>query len=117
MIHGEPMVLEQASRQRHLVSSLNQASTEVSHALLLVLSHHVEGGGEELLAKTLCCCKVLHLVVLGRTIRVVNHGLADWSSALGFHSNQKQMVRRLLSLNLGLIDEIHVSAEEETTNG
>ena len=53
MIHGEPMVFEQASCQRHLVGSLNQASTEVSHALLFVLGHHVEGRGEELLAKTL----------------------------------------------------------------
>ena len=50
MVHGESMVLEEAPSQRHLVSSLDQTSAEVSHALLLIFRHHVERRGQELLA-------------------------------------------------------------------
>lgn len=42
MVHGESVVLEKPSSQGHFVGGLDEASTEVSHALLLVLGHHVE---------------------------------------------------------------------------
>ena len=42
MVHGEAMVLEKTSSEGHLVRCLDQAGTKVSHALLLILRHHVE---------------------------------------------------------------------------
>ena len=49
MIHGEAMVLEESPGQGHLVRRLDQPGTKVSHALLLVLSHHVERRRQKLL--------------------------------------------------------------------
>ena len=42
VVHGEAMVFEEAPRQGHLVGRLDETGTEVAHALLLVLGHHVE---------------------------------------------------------------------------
>ena len=49
VVHGESMILEESSCERHLVCCLDKAGAEVTHALLLILSHHIEAGSEELL--------------------------------------------------------------------
>lgn len=53
MVHGEAMVLEQAPRQRHLVSCLDEAGAEIAHRLVLALRHVIKVGGEELLSQAL----------------------------------------------------------------
>jgi len=55
VIHSETMVLEQASGQGHLIRRLDQACTEVAHALLFILGHHIEGRCQELLSQALSC--------------------------------------------------------------
>ena len=45
MVHRESMILEESSRQRHLVRCLDQTGAEVTQTLVLVLCHHVEGRG------------------------------------------------------------------------
>ena len=53
MIHGEAVILEQSSRQRHLVRCLNDCRAVVSQTLVLIQVRHVELGREELLAQAL----------------------------------------------------------------
>ena len=62
VIHGKSMILEQPSGQAHLVGRLDDGSTEVLEAHVLVFHHDVEGGGQELLAQFLGRCVVCTLV-------------------------------------------------------
>ena len=64
MIHGEAMVLEQSSGQRHLVRGLDKTCAEVTHALFLVLGHNIETRSQELLPQALSRGEVLHCSVL-----------------------------------------------------
>jgi hypothetical protein len=75
------MVFKETSRQGHLVGSLDQPCTEVTHRLILTLRHIVKGGGKELLAKALSCRKVLHCSVL-ITVHSVNYLLRGLPSCL-----------------------------------
>ena len=49
VIHSEAMVLEQTPGQAHFVGGLDQCSTEVLHAAILVLRHDIERRCQELL--------------------------------------------------------------------
>ena len=42
MVHGKPMVLEQSSRQTHLVRGLNERSAEVLETFIFISSHVIE---------------------------------------------------------------------------
>ena len=53
MVHGESMIFEKSSSQRHFIGGLDQTGAEVSQASVFILDHHVEGGCQELLAETL----------------------------------------------------------------
>ena len=53
MIHGKTVVLKQASGETHLVGGLNDGSTKVTHATILVTGYLIERGGKELLTQTL----------------------------------------------------------------
>lgn len=43
VVHREPMVLEETASERHFVRCLNQSSTEILHAAVLIFGHHIEG--------------------------------------------------------------------------
>ena len=75
VVHGKPVILEQSSRQRHLVRGLNQSCAEVFHRLVFGLAHVVEGRGYELLTEALRGREVLHGGKLRSVCRVLRRGL------------------------------------------
>ena len=71
MVHGESMVLEETSCQRHFVGGLNKTGAEVTHALLLISRHDIEGRSEELLTKALRCRETLSCLIVDCSIQVI----------------------------------------------
>lgn len=116
MVHCESVVLKKSASQWHLVSRLNEPSTKVFHALFFVLGHDVEARGQKLLPQTLSCGKVGHAPVLNRPILVVAHWLVLRRFAL-FDTKQEQVVRRGLSVHLGVLDVLHVFFEQKSADG
>ena len=120
VIHGEAMVLEQAPSQRHLIRCLDQPGAKVSHALLLIFGHHVEGGGEELLPQVLGRRKVLLILrggILGRTVRIVPNRPLNCGSSRLFHSDKEKVIRGLLALHFSIFNGVHVLPEEVMAHG
>ena len=42
VVHGKPMILEESSRQRHLICGLDDGGTEISQALIFILMHDIK---------------------------------------------------------------------------
>ena len=82
MIHSKAMILEKTSCERHFVCCLDQAGTKVSHALLLILCHHIEPWGQKLLSQVLSGREVLHLRILNWAIHIVTDNLLSLLSLL-----------------------------------
>mmetsp|Transcript_15748 Transcript_15748/g.24228 ORF Transcript_15748/g.24228 Transcript_15748/m.24228 type:complete len:511 (-) Transcript_15748:12-1544(-) len=104
VVHRESVVLEQTTRQGHFISSLDESSTEVLHALIFILIHQVEIGFQELLPEDLSCCVVLAVL----THRLVPHyeTARELSGAtrLGTAALSKLRFVLLLELLLELVD-------------
>ncbi len=115
VIHSEPMVLEKPTSQWHLISGLDQTGTKVSHALLLVLGHHIESRGQKFLSEALSCCEIRHGPILNGSINVITNGLLLGWLCL-FDCLQKQVVRNRLPVHLCIMDVLHVLLEKETAD-
>jgi hypothetical protein len=96
------VVLEQSAGQGHLVGGLNQSSTEVLHAAVFILCHHVEGRGQELLSQSLGGGRCTPDLVLPLQLLQVL-----WV---------QDVIRRALTLPLGLSDYLYFLLEQKASD-